>query len=172
MQLQVPTPPTCLFIKLNQKHLRGVISILSLWGRPPQPQNSKTYPPNDTFSQSGFQAVKMVIQSQIPTAATFFFIILFHPHPGGIISPSRALGAPTTAPKQPAVPSKWPTFPITVFKWLKWCHATTNTYTRPIVLHHTSSCSSRWGNFLIKGPKQPNIHPKMTHFPYQVFKQK
>ena len=57
-----------------------------------------------------------VMQPQIPTPAKFLFIILTHPHLGGVISPSRALRAPTTAPKQPDIPPKITHFPYHVFK--------------------------------------------------------
>ena len=112
------------------------------------------------------------MQPQIPTPAKFFFIILTHPHLGGVISPSRALRDPTTAPKQPDIPPKMTHFPYHVFKRLKWCHATTNTHTSHIFLHHTKSSISGKGKILIQGPqdpttalKQPDITSKMTHFP-------
>ena len=56
------------------------------------------------------------MQPQIPTPAKFFFIILTHPHLGGVISPSRALRDPTTAPKQPDIPPKMTHFPYHVLK--------------------------------------------------------
>ena len=54
------------------------------------------------------------MQPQIPTPATYYFIIIYHPHLEGVFSPSRALGAPTTAPKQPDIPppKKLPILPI------------------------------------------------------------
>ena len=116
------------------------------------------------------------MQPQIPTSATFLFIILTHPHLGGVISPSRAPGAPTAAPKQPDIPPKMTHFPYHVFKRLKWCHATTNTHTSHIFLHHTKSSTSGKGKFPIQGPwdpttalKQPDITSKMTHFPIVFF---
>ena len=100
------------------------------------------------------------MQPQIPTPATFFFDIVTHPHLGGVISPSRARGAPTTAPKQPDIPPKMTHFPYHVFKRLKWCHATTNTHTSQIFLHHTNSSTSGRGNFPIQGPPGPHHSPK------------
>ena len=41
--------------------------------------------------QIGLKCESDVMQPQIPTTATFFFIILTHPHLGGVILPSRAL---------------------------------------------------------------------------------
>ena len=117
------------------------------------------------------------MQPQIPTPAKFFFIILTHPHLGGVISPSRALRDPTTAPKQPDIPPKMTHFPYHVFKRLKWCHATTNTHTRQIFLYHTNSSTSGRGNFPIQGPSGPHHSPKtarntpkITYFLYQFFK--
>ena len=101
-----------------------------------------------------------------------FFIVLTHPHLVRVIFLSRPLQAPTTAPKLPEIPPKMTYFPNHVFKQLKWCHATTNTHTSHIFLHHTKSSTSGKGKFPIQGPwdlttalKQPDITSKMTHFP-------
>ena len=50
---------------------------------------------------------------------------------------------------------------------VKWCHATTNTHTSHIFLHHTISSTSERANFPIKGPWGPHHSPKIArHTPW------
>ena len=100
------------------------------------------------------------MQPQIPTPASFFFIIVSNPHLGGIISPARAHGGPNQSPKTARhTPQNYP-ISLSSFQKVKLCDASTNTHTSQILLHHTNSSTPGWGSFPIQGPRGPHLSPK------------
>ena len=100
------------------------------------------------------------MQPQIPTPASFFFIIVSNPHLGGIISPARAHGGPNQSPKTARhTPQNYP-ISLSSFQKVKLCDASTNTHTSQILLHHTNSSTPGWGSFPIQGPRGPAPQPQ------------
>ena len=90
--------------------------------------------------------------------------MLTHSHLGGVICPFRALGVPTTVPKQPDIPPRITHFLYHVFQQLKGCHAITNTHISHILLQHTNSSTSGRGNFPIQGPRGPHHSPETARY--------
>ena len=104
MQPQIPKPALFLFIILPHPHLGGVILLSRALGAPTTTPKPRDISPKMTHFPIMFSnGLSDVMQPQISTPAKFVFILLTHPCQEGVISPSRALGAATTAPKQPAL---------------------------------------------------------------------
>ena len=103
-QPQIPTPATFFFIIKTHPHWGEVISHPGPSVPPPESQSSQKYPSKWCIFRIMFSNHKGdVMHLPIPTPATCFFIISTHPYLGGVISPPRALRAPTKATKQPDI---------------------------------------------------------------------
>ena len=103
MQPQIPKPALFLFIILPHPHLGGVIFLSRALRAPTTTPKPRDISPKMTHFPTFLNGKSNVMQPQISTPAKFVFILLTHPCQEGVISPSRALGAASTAPKQPAL---------------------------------------------------------------------